>query len=365
MLNPDRVELVRKRLGLTKIGFASLLDVDRKTIQRFEKGIADLPESALEALCNASGFAKLFFEGPSPEYPNEEGVSFRSLRSLTARSRDASMAAGALAFQFDDWISGEYDRPESNLNLIPMNNESPAEAAARIRSHWGIGLRPIGNAINLLESNGVRVFSLAEETRHLDAYSLWRDQVPYIFLNMTKTMERTRHDAFHELGHLIMHRHTGSKHKTAENEADSFASAFLMPEEDLKAEIPYFRSLNHLIEKKKRWGVSAASLNFALNKIHRISDWHYRGNYIELGKLAKSLEASGKSREPNPLPAETSQIWVKILRDLWTQGQSLSRIAAKLYIPEAELNDLLFGIASSMEKPSIGERPKAAVIASS
>ena len=38
MQNPDRVELVRLRLGLTKLGFASALGVDRKTIQRFESG---------------------------------------------------------------------------------------------------------------------------------------------------------------------------------------------------------------------------------------------------------------------------------------------------------------------------------------
>jgi Zn-dependent peptidase ImmA (M78 family)/DNA-binding XRE family transcriptional regulator len=352
VLNPDRVELVRKRLGLTKIGFAERLGVDRKVIQRFEAGDAELPEHALTNLVSASQYPIEFFSGPSPEYPNPDGVSFRSLRSLTARSRDASQAAGSLAFMFDDWISDRYGRPEANLDLVPMNDQNPAEAAARVRAHWGIGSRPIGNAVNLLETNGIRVFSLAEETRHLDAYSLWRDDKPYIFLNMTKTMERTRHDAFHELGHLVMHRHTGSKHKMAEFEADTFASAFLMPEEDLKAEIPYFRSLDHLIEKKRRWGVSAASLNFALNRINRISDWNYRGNYIALGKI-------GKSVEPNPLPPETSQIWTKILRDLWTRGLPLSRIAHELHLPEKELNDLLFGIASALNKPQVEQKPHA------
>ena len=31
MYNPDRVELVRRRLGLTKIGFAEQLGIDRKS----------------------------------------------------------------------------------------------------------------------------------------------------------------------------------------------------------------------------------------------------------------------------------------------------------------------------------------------
>lgn len=32
MFNPERVELVRLRLGLTKIGFAEQLGVDRKAL---------------------------------------------------------------------------------------------------------------------------------------------------------------------------------------------------------------------------------------------------------------------------------------------------------------------------------------------
>jgi len=343
MLNPERVELVRRRLGLTKIGFAAELGVDRKVIQRFEAGTADLPASCLARLCDLSGYPAAFFQKPlSPEYPNPKGVSFRSLRSLTAGRRDAAIAAGALAFEFDDWVSERYELPVHDL--IQTEEATPAEAAALLRAKWGIGQRPIRNVINLLESHGVRVFSLAEETRHLDAYSLWRNDKPYIFLNTLKTTEHSRHDACHELGHLVMHRHSGSSHPDAENQANAFASAFLMPPEDLKAEIPWARSLEQLIEKKRRWGVSVASLNYALNKIGRISDWNYRGNYIALGKM-------GREYEPNPLPPETSQVWSKILSDLWRQSISLSRVAEQLAFPEKELNSLLFGIASPTAPP--------------
>jgi Zn-dependent peptidase ImmA (M78 family)/DNA-binding XRE family transcriptional regulator len=336
VLNPDRIELVRKRLGLTKIGFAAKLGVDRKVIQRFETGAADLPITCLERLCMFSGYPKAFFHKPTPEYPSPDGVSFRSLRSLTAGARDAALAAGALAFEFDDWITERYDL--SYHSLIDIDRGSPAEAAALLRAKWGIGTRPIGNMVNLLEAHGVRVFSLAEETRHLDAYSLWRNEKPYIFLNTLKTAEHGRYDACHELGHLVMHRHYGWKHLGAEHEANEFASAFLMPPDDLVAEIPWARSLNDLIEKKARWGVSVAALNYALHKAGKISDWNYRGNYIALGKV-------GREVEPNPLPRETSQVWAKILIDLWQQGLSLSRIAERLNLPEKELNDLLFGIA--------------------
>jgi transcriptional regulator with XRE-family HTH domain len=264
-MNPDRVELVRKRFGLTKSGFAAKLGVDRRTIQRFETGEGEFPQGCLDKLCAFSGFAREYFLNPaSPEFPNPDGVSFRSLRSLTAGKRDAAMAAGAIAFEFDDWVSDEYTRPPHDL--IQADDVTPAAAAAQLRAHWGIGLRPISNAVNLLEAHGVRIFSLAEETRHLDAYSLWRNDKPYIFLNTTKTAERSRQDAFHELGHLVMHRHKGSAHATAEDEANAFASAFLMPRDDLLAETTWGMTLTDLINKKKRWGVSVSSLNYALHK---------------------------------------------------------------------------------------------------
>jgi Zn-dependent peptidase ImmA (M78 family) len=337
MPNPERVELVRRRLGLTKIGFAALLGVDRKIIQRFEAGTAELPPACLLRLCEVSGYPEDFFYKPSPEYPNPYGVSFRSLRSLTAGARDAAIAAGAIAFEFDDWISERYELPEHSL--VQIESRSAAESAAYLRAKWGIGERPIGNMVNLLESRGVRVFSLAEETRHLDAYSLWRNDKPYIFLNTVKTTEHFRYDAAHELGHLVMHRHSGSAHPSAEHEAQTFASAFLMPPDDLKAEIPYVRSLNDLISMKRRWGVSVSALNYSLHKIGKISDWHYRNYYMALAKV-------GRENEPNPLPPETSQVWAKILTDLWRQGMPLSRVADALRLPERELNDLLFGIAT-------------------
>ena len=227
MPNPDRIELVRRRLGLTKSGLAQMLRIDRKVLQRFENAEFGFPDPTLDRLCEVSGYQREFFDKGPIDFPGVDGVSFRSLRSLTAGTRDAALAAGALAFEFDDWISGRYDLPE---HQVPQSeNLDPEEVAAFVRARWGIGERPVANLVNMLEARGVRVFSLSEETRHLDAYSFWRNNRPYIFLNTLKSAERSRFDAAHELGHLVMHRHSGSTHQNAENEANAFASAFLMP----------------------------------------------------------------------------------------------------------------------------------------
>lgn len=350
MLNPERVELVRMRLGLTKVGFADLLKIDRRTLSRFyASSDSPLPEAAVSTLCEVSGYPREFFALGRVEFPSSEAVSFRSQRSLTAKMRDAALAVSSLAFEFDDWITDQYDLPDNAVEAT--RDMSPENAAMYVRVQWGIGLRPIGNMINLLESKGVRVFSLSEETRHLDAYSFWRNERAYVFLNTLKTSERSRFDAAHELGHLVMHQHTGSSHPNAEREADAFASAFLMPRDDLLSEVLWINSLHDLVRYKKRWGVSASALAYSLHKMGRISDWHYRGYCIELGKL-------GRDFEPDAMPRETSLIWSKVLTDLWRRGVPLSRIAQMLFVPEKELSNLLFGITSEPRQKPDAHRPK-------
>ena len=346
MPNPERINLVRLRLGLTKVAFADRLNVDRKTVQRMEQG-AEISEQLMERLCDISGYSRSFFDKAAIDYPSPDGVSFRSLRSLTAAPRDAALAAGALAFEIDDWVRQRFELPE---HTIPqLNNQTPVAAAAALRAAWGIGEKPIANMINLLEAHGVRVFSLVEETRHLDAYSFWRNEKPYVFLNTLKTAEHSRFDAAHELGHLVMHRHTGSNHKTAEDEANAFASALLIPPNDLVAKLPRAQTLKQIILWKKRWGVSAAALNYALRKNNLITEWHYRGNYMQLNKL-------GRENEPEGIERETSQIWKKILSALWVEGISISHIAKELLIPEFEISNLLFGITSTTRKPTSIDR---------
>ncbi|WP_327206673.1 XRE family transcriptional regulator [Rhizobium beringeri] len=342
MPNPERIDLVRLRLGLTKMAFAERLGVDRKTVQRMEQG-GEISEQLMDRLCAISGYSRSFFRKPGVDYPSPDGVSFRSLRSLTAGPRDAALAAGALAFEIDDWIRHRFELPEHSIPQL--NNQTPVAAAAAVRAAWGIGEKPIANMVNLLEAHGVRVFSLVEETRHLDAYSFWRNEKPYVFLNTLKTAEHSRFDAAHELGHLVMHRHTGSNHKTAEDEANAFASALLIPPNDLIAKLPRAQSLRQIIQWKKRWGVSAAALNYALRKNELISEWHYRGNYIQLNKL-------GRENEPDAMERETSQVWRKILTALWSEGISTSHIARELAIPEREISNLLFGIAATIATPN-------------
>lgn len=88
------------------------------------------------------------------------------------------------------------------------------------------------------------MFSLAENTKNVDAFSCWRNDIPYVFLNTFKSAERSRLDASHELAHLILHKHGGPQQgRDAEVEANNFASSFLMPKADVRSRLPFVSKL--------------------------------------------------------------------------------------------------------------------------
>src|ERR1051325_1217612 len=212
MFNPSRLTLARERRGLTQIGLAEAIGVTRLTIYRYESGEVEPPPETLAKLARAVAFPVAFFSGDQLDVPNQHSASFRGLATMTARERNAALAAGAIAFLLADWV-----RPPGavahalRLSALAWAGERPEVAARALRQEWMLGERPIKSMIRLLESKGVRLFSLVEETRAVDAFSVWRNNCPYVFLNTLKSAERSRHDTAHELGHLLLHRHGRSE----------------------------------------------------------------------------------------------------------------------------------------------------------
>jgi Zn-dependent peptidase ImmA (M78 family)/DNA-binding XRE family transcriptional regulator len=338
MFSPGRLTLARQRRKLTKKSLADALGLDQKTIIRYEAGEVSPPDNTLSALAKFLQFPTEFFIGPDIDEPQPDAASFRSLSTMPARDRDAALAAGSLAFVLSDWVADRFTLPEQDLLEFKEGTE-PESAARSLRQKWSVGERPIRHMIRLLEAKGVRVFSLVENTQSVDAFSLWRRDIPYIFLNTTKTAERSRFDSAHELGHLALHKHGGPQGREAEDQANQFASAFLMPEAQVKAKLPRVHSLNQLVEAKKYWGVSVAALNYRLHKLGITSEWQYRTFCIQI------TEHFGQS-EPHGLERERSSIWEKVFQAMRAEGMTKQRIAASLTLPVAELESLVFGLAN-------------------
>lgn len=345
MFNSGRLSIARKRRQLTKKSLAEKAGISQLTLTRIETGqTPDPAEETVAALAAALSYPVEFFFLEDCEELPPEAVSFRSLSSLTARQRDSALSAGAIAHLVDDWVTERFNLPQPNL--LDLRDENPEAAAIALRRQWGIGSKPIPHLIKLLEAKGVRVFSLAESNKNVDAFSCWRNGIPYVFLNTFKSAERSRFDAAHEIGHLVLHQHGGTSGREVEREADQFASAFLVPRDDFIANVPMVHSLEQLIKHKSRWGVSVAALARTAFDSGVLTDWHYR-------ELCKQISYRGyRTKEPYPMKREESVLWKKVFEELWKDRLTRDHVASQLGIPTDEITSLIGGLLGSGNDPS-------------
>jgi Zn-dependent peptidase ImmA (M78 family) len=338
MLNASRMTIARQRAGLTKKELAERIGVDPRAISGFEAGQYVPTDENVAKIARALGFPKEFLEADDIEILSAEGVSFRSMTKMTARQRDAAIAAGSIAFILNDWVDQEFDLPETDIP--DFGGATPEVAAQSLRQYWALGEKPIKNMVHLLELKGVRVFSLAENCQEVDAYSVWRGARPFIFLNTGKSAERRRFDAAHELAHLILHKHAAPNGIDAEKEAHKFAAEFLMPRASMRALGRIIPNLDYMIRLKRTWAVSVAAMTLRLHELGLLTYYHYNRLYVEL---------SGKGwrrSEPLGIKPETSQVWQKVFADLRRNGQGIQYLADKLLLPANEIAKLVFGLVT-------------------
>lgn len=335
--NPSRLDLARRRRGLAKAELARAIGVSARMITAYERHEYLPSVNTLERIASVLEFPLEFFAGPDLEEPPTKASSFRSMSRLSAREREQSLAAGALAMTLADWINERFDLPEPTVP--DLQGATPETAARALRSEWRMGERPIRNMVHLLEAHGVRVFSLVQDCVSVDAFSFWRGELPYICLNTMKSAERSRMDAAHELGHLVLHSRGGPQGRGSELEAQQFGSSFLMPRDSVIAEAPRGANLDQLISAKRRWNVSIAHLVYRMHSVGLLTEWQNRALFVELS--AKGY----RTAEPNPAPMETSQVFDKVFRALREEGTTPAHIAAELNFPREELASLVFGLA--------------------
>ena len=342
--NPARLSVARQRRLLNLKGFAELIGRTQHTTTRWEKGLTVPSEEDVELFSGKLNFPPAFFYGPDLEIPDSGLVSFRSQTAMSAATRDAALSAGALGFLLSEWVEQRFSLP--NMSVPDLHLLDPESAARALRADWGLGEQPISNMIHLLESHGVRVLSLAENSVRVNAFSLWRDDKPFVFLNTVKSAESSRFDAGHELGHLVLHQDGKTTGREAEDQANRFASAFLMPKADVLAHVLDVYSLDQLIRLKHRWRVSLAALNYRLHRVGITSDWRNRDLCIQIAR-----EGYHKC-EPASIERERSMVWEKVLKLLWAEKKTFRVIADDLALPESEVSALIYGVVTSGVNPS-------------
>lgn len=175
-----------------------------------------------------------------------------------------------------------------------VNRETQIQFVADLaRRAIGLPKNSNQNLLFLLEKAGAFIFE-KEIGKTIDAYSLWtEDNRPYIMLGtIKKSAARRNFDLAHELGHLLLHykvefnMQDRKSYRTLEDEAHSFASAFLLPEEFRKdcEEIMKVSNPDSYIDIKEKWEVSLQAIGMGLYKLGLMEYQQYRYFFMSINK---------------------------------------------------------------------------------
>lgn len=337
MFNNNRLKLARIRRSYTKKELAEKLNLSIQTLSEWETGKTVPKFDNIIDVAKILNFPVEFFEkNEQISILNPQKVTFRALTKMKAGDRDKALACGSLAIYLNSWFESKFNLPQCNIPLY--EDCSPEEAAQKLKSYWNISENYIDNTIYLLERNGVRVYSLSENCNDFDAFSTWDNNTPFVFLNTMKSSERSRFDAMHELGHLVLHKNCFIRDKKIEEEANSFASEMLMPKSSVMEYRTVSPTIENLVLEKQIWNVSLKALIYRLNKLDIITDWTYRLLMVELNKRGYNI------KEPLSIKRESSIILRKIFDILKEDNITIHDIAQDLRLSTYEVNSMIFNM---------------------
>ncbi len=331
-----RLTQARQLRAKLKSEMATAVDVTPAAIGQFERGTARPRPATLAKIALTLGLPPGFFARPMTcEIPEDE-AHFRRLRATSKRDRDEARARVEILADFVEALERRVQLPKVQLPMLP-SGVTPEEAAAFTRRAWGVGDGPIGNVVGLLERKGAVVARLEVSRDDVDAFSCWVGGRPYVLLTSNKNApDRSRFDAAHELGHLVLHQDVRPGNASAEQEAHRFAAEFLMPAAVIRAELPARLNWRRYLELKSRWGASLAALVRRAKDVGVISDSAYQRAMIELGRRG------WRRQEPDVL--QTSEAPELISRALGLLERErrigLEDLAAELQVPMGEIRAL-------------------------
>jgi Zn-dependent peptidase ImmA (M78 family) len=239
-----------------------------------------------------------------------------TLRRVHAELALSRMQVRALLREADERHQHRFRRVE----LDDFN--TPADAAITVRKEWGIAGGPLARLVDLIEDAGGLVLVRDLGTRELDAVTQWTDaEAPLFLFNAHAPADRFRWSLAHELGHVFLHDQPGAT-TLQERQADEFASEFLLPAVNVRAELKGRLDLNRLVELKNRWGVSMAAIARRATVLGVISEWQYRNVMVEMSALGYRTQEPGEVERE--YPRMVSNLVANLRKD---SGHSVEKIA--------------------------------------
>ena len=349
--NPEMVILAREYRGLTQADLAAATGMKQPRVARIEAGSgADLDASEMAELSRVLGFPKDFFFLSEQRFSYGSSSVFTRTRQLKASERrKVSGLVNVLrihARRMLDHIDVHQSRSLPRLSVDDYG--TPTACARALRAAWGCPNGPIRNLTRLLEGAGVLVIECDFGGVPMDATCIQLAELPpMIFVDKGVPGDRWRFTLAHELAHLVMH---DIPRPTMEDEADEFASEFLVPSDEIAPDLTRVNAskLQTYVPLKEYWGVSIAMLVMKAFALGKIDENQKKWLYIQMNKLGI------RRAEPAPISKEQTSLFPSMVEHFFTElGFNDEEFAnAILFSPES-LGELYAVRKSQPERPKL------------
>ena len=306
-------------------------------------------------LASALDVPSAFFSAQWP-IDTEPVTYFRDLRSTSIRERRRARAQAVLLGEFVTALEQHVRIPEVDVPTCPVSPDATAseidDMAMSVRRAWNLGDGPIGHVVRELERHGVAVARLTLGTVAVDAFSTRSGTRPLVLLTDDKSDNyvRSRFDASHELGHLVMHEAAEPGTKLVESQAQNFASSFLLPDARALEELPLRLDAlgwSRLAEMKRVWGLSMSALLYRARTLRILSPEAYQAamRYMSARDWRRQEPGDREMGAPEaPMLIERSMRRVEIEADI-----SVEDLVRSAHLPIDDMHDLL--------EASVDDRP--------
>jgi len=325
---------------MTRVELARRVHVSAAAVGQWEAGEARPKLDTLLRVGDALRFPVAYFctNGRTLLFLDTERTFFRSLRKSKQVDREAALAHATLLAELVEAVARHAILPVVDIPNDPVDlNASDKEIdsiAGRVRVQWELSQGPVVDMVRELERHGA-VTTRLELADDVDAFSWPCPGRPVVILGTDKNDKaRSRLSAAHELGHLVMHReHPKPGDRTLEAQAYRFASAFLVPPNQLRAEWPQGRlSWRDLLRLKHRWQISLAALLYRARVDQLITPTTYESAMKYMSRMG------WRRSEPGDLgPPEQPRLFRRAVELLQQNGMNNADLADEAHIPLEEL----------------------------
>lgn len=287
-INGTRLKEARLFNHLTMSSLAEQVGVSKQAISKYEHNKIEISSNVFQRLVQVLDFPLYFFTDVEKVPYKDDGTFYRSRLTVTQSEKQPSKTYKKAAAYLRDYFENYIDFPA--LDTAIELDGSPENGANELRELWQLDDEPISDIVDLMERHGLIIVNVDFSSNKIDARSGYVEigEKSYYIVLVNDKKQNFFRDQFtlaHELGHYAMHAKIyhpqddllGQDYRNIENEANQFASAFLMPKNSFTADLTEngVIDLDTFVDLKSKWNVSIAAMVHRAHDLKLIDDRKY------------------------------------------------------------------------------------------